>query len=139
MIAALYALGGAIFVGLGSLHAVYTLADLRRPRRLVPADAALIAAMQGTGVRLAGNGTTMWQAWIGFNLSHSLGAMLFGAAAAAWGAWPPAWLPALAAIPALIAALYGAIGWRCWFSIPNTGIAIALACFGAAALGVWLG
>jgi hypothetical protein len=115
MIAALYALGGAIFFGLGSLHAVYTLADLRRPRRLVPADAALIAAMRDTGVRLAGGGTTMWRAW------------------------PPAWLPALAAIPALIAALYGAIGLRCWFSIPNTGIAIALSCFGAAALGVWLG
>jgi hypothetical protein len=131
----LYVLGGAIFMLLGALHGVYTLADIRRPRRLVPTDAGVMAAMRGTGVRLArGSEGSIWQAWVGFNLSHSLGAIIFGAAAAAWSQWPassPAWL---ALLPAGIAALYGAIGWRCWFWIPNTGIAIATLCLVIAAL-----
>ena len=45
--------GGAIFVVLGFLHALYTFTDIRRPRRIVPEDAAVIEAMKGTGVRLA--------------------------------------------------------------------------------------
>jgi hypothetical protein len=79
--ALLYAIGGAIFCMLGALHAVYMLVDLRRPRRLAPGDPALIAAMVGSRVRLAGDATDMWRAWIGFKLSHSLGALLFGATA----------------------------------------------------------
>jgi hypothetical protein len=133
--ALLYALGGAIFVLLGALHGLYTLLDLRRPRRLVPADAGVMAAMRSTGVRLArGSEGSIWQAWVGFNLSHSLGAIVFGAAAAAWSLWPAATTPWLAALPAAVALLYGAIGWRCWFWIPNTGIAIATLCLAGAAL-----
>jgi len=121
----LFVIGGAIFVVLGLLHALYTLLDLRRPRRLVPVDAEVMRAMQGTGVRLArACAGSMWQAWVGFNLSHSLGAIVFGAWAASSGSW--------LAVPA--AALYLAIGWRCWFWIPNTGIAMATLCFAAAAL-----
>jgi hypothetical protein len=135
MSALLYAFGGAVFMLLGMLHGVYTLADIRRPRRLVPADAGVTAAMRGTGVRLArGSTITMWQAWIGFNLSHSLGAIVFGAAAAVWSLWPATATPWLAALPAAVGLLYGAIGWRCWFWIPNTGIAVATLCLAAAAL-----
>ncbi len=131
----LYALGGAIFMLLGVLHGAYTLADIRHPRRLVPADAEVMAAMRGTGVRLArGSPITMWQAWVGFNLSHSLGAIVFGAAAAVWSLWPASAPAGLALLPAGVAALYGTIGWRCWFWIPNTGIAIATLCLAVAAL-----
>jgi hypothetical protein len=136
MSALLYALGGAIFMLLGLLHGVYTLADIRHPRRLVRADTGMMAAMRSTGVRLArGSTITMWQAWVGFNLSHSLGAIIFGAAAATWSLWPAiATTPWLAALPAGVGLLYGAIGWRCWFWIPNTGIAIATLCLAGAAL-----
>ena len=93
------------------------------------------AAKRGTGLRLArGSRVTMWQAWIGFNLSHSLGTIVFGAAAAAWSLWPVTTAPALATLPGAVALLYGAIGWRCWFCIPNTGIAISAGCLLAAAL-----
>jgi hypothetical protein len=34
--------------------------------------------MAGSQVRLARGGMTMWRAWVGFNFSHSVGAMLFG-------------------------------------------------------------
>jgi len=129
-----YGLGGAIFAALGLLHGAFTLADLSRPRRLVPHDPALKAAMETSGVRLAGNGTTMWRAWVGFNLSHSLGAIVFGLGATALG-WPGLELPAVAAwLPAVIGAAYLGIGLHCWFKLPNAGIAIASACFVAGAL-----
>jgi len=41
-------LGGGIFVLLGSLHALYTFLDIRRPRRLVPQDPAVALAMKGS-------------------------------------------------------------------------------------------
>jgi hypothetical protein len=72
MIAILLILGGAVFGGLGGLHAVYTLLDLRRPRRLVPVDSSVAHAMANSAVRLSGGGTDMWRAWTGFNFSHSL-------------------------------------------------------------------
>jgi len=131
----LYAAGGTVFGVLGTMHAVYMLMDLQHPRRLVPADPALIAVMAGTRVRLAGDATDMWRAWIGFNLSHSLGALLFGATAMAWPVIAPAHTP-LAWLPAAVAAVYLTISLRCWFRAPNAAIAMATVAFAAAA---WLG
>src|SRR5260370_1136989 len=81
MIAILLILGGAVFGVLGGLHAIYTLLDLRNPRRLVPVDPSVARAMANSALRLSGGGTDMWRAWIGFNFSHSLGVLLFGALA----------------------------------------------------------
>ena len=106
--------------------------DLQRPRRLVPGDPALVAAMAGSRVRLAGDATDMWRAWIGFNLSHSLGALLFGAAAIAWPVIA-AGHALLAWLPAAVAAVYLTISLCCWFRAPNAGIAAATAAFAAAA------
>ena len=126
--------GGAVFVLLGILHAVYTVGDERHPRRIVPEDPAVREAMAGTGVRLARGGTSMWRAWLGFNLSHSLGAVLFGAFAMALGnAWvepaPPRFLILL---PLGVAVIYLGLSLRYWFRIPTAGIALAVACFAAA-------
>lgn len=131
--ALLYAAGGAIFCVLGTMHALYMLLDLRRPRRLVPGDPALLAAMSGSRVRLAGAATDMWRAWVGFNLSHGLGALLFGAMVIAWPVVAPGH-HALAWLPAVVAASYLAIGLRFWFSVPNLGIAAATIALAAAAL-----
>ena len=131
--ALLYAAGGAIFCVLGTMHAVYMLMDLRRPRRLVPGDLALLTTMSGSRVRLAGDATDMWRAWVGFNLSHSLGALLFGAMVIAWPV-VAARHHALAWLPAAVAAVYLAIGLRFWFSVPNFGIAAATVAIAAAAL-----
>jgi len=87
--------GGGIFVVLGLLHAIYTFADIRRPRRLVPDDPAVSAAMHRSHLRLARGRTTMWQAWVGFNFSHSLGVVLFGALSVAAGRSSRGW-PSLA-------------------------------------------
>src|SRR5215831_18765226 len=79
MIASLLILGGTVFGVLGALHAVYTLLDLRAPRRLIPVDPSVRHAMANSAVRLSRGGTDMWRAWISFNFSHSLGVMLVGA------------------------------------------------------------
>jgi len=125
---------GGIFVLLGALHALYTLADERRPRRIVPEDPAVREAMAGTGVRLARGGTTMWRAWIGFNLSHALGAVLFGALVMLLGySWqeptPPRFILLL---PLGVTLVYLTLSVRYWFRIPTAGIALAAACIAVA-------
>jgi hypothetical protein len=123
-------LGGGIFVLFGLLHAIYTFLDIRRPRRLVPDDPAVSDAMARSRVRLARGGTTMWRAWVGFNFSHSLGAVLFGAlcifAAAVIGTVVvPGWVLFLLSA---IGLTYLVIGVLYWFRIPIAGIAVATGC-----------
>ncbi len=54
IIAILLILGGAVFGVLDGLHAIYTLLDLRNPRRLVPVDPSVAHAMANSAVRLSG-------------------------------------------------------------------------------------
>ncbi len=121
-------IGGSIFC---LLHALYTVGDERRPRRLAPDDPALVEAMRKSGLRLSRGGTTMWRAWLGFNFSHSLGVLMLGSGTIALGLS----LKALAVPkPALLVpvALGGAYLWlaiRYWFRIPAAGVALATLCF----------
>ena len=125
-------LGGAVFGVLGALHAIYTLLDLRNPRRLVPVDPSVAQAMANSALRLSRGGTDMWRAWIGFNFSHSLGLLLF-AALAIWAGsriktLPVAMMPALT----LIGCIYLVLALLYWFRIPAIGIAIGTGCFAVA-------
>ena len=76
--------------------------------------------------------TTMWKAWVGFNASHSMGAMLFGLI---YGYLAIAHGPLLFQSPFLLivglAMLGGLVtlGKIYWFSVPFTGVSIALACY----------
>ena len=72
----------------------------------------------------------MWQAWVGFNFSHSLGVMLFGALSIATGA-----ITATMAVPGLmllslvaIGLIYVLIGALYWFRIPIAGAAVGTTC-----------
>ena len=136
MIGALLGIAGLIYSVLGLLHAVYTLLDEKNPRRLAPDDPAVVAAMQNSKLRLSRGATTMWQAWISFNLTHSLAALMLGAScfivAACFRifAFPPAALFALAGVSLLVTL----IGLRYWFSIPRVGSLVATCCLVAAAL-----
>lgn len=67
-------IGAAIFGILGTLHLIYTFLT----PRFDPRDSSLRSVMENTAPRLTRE-TTMWRAWVGFNASHSLGAMLFAA------------------------------------------------------------
>jgi hypothetical protein len=73
----LVTLGASIFMILGIFHGVLTLQDLRNPRTFTPPDAALRQAMQQSNIAIHPQ-TNLWKAWLGFNLSHSLGLVMFG-------------------------------------------------------------
>jgi hypothetical protein len=132
MMPILLILGGSVFGVMGGLHAIYTLLDLRNPRRLVPADPSVIHAMANSALRLSRGGTDMWRAWIGFNFSHSLGVLLL-ATLAIWAGFRIDRLP-LAIMPALtlIGCVYLLIALLYWFRIPAIGVAIGTGCFAAA-------
>jgi hypothetical protein len=132
MIAILLIFGGTVFGVLGGLHAIYTLLDLRNPRRLVPVDPSVAHAMANSAVRASRGGTDMWRAWIGFNFSHSLGLLLF-AALAVWSGSRINTLP-VGVIPTLtlIGSIYLVLCLLYWFRIPVIGVAIGTGCFGAA-------
>jgi len=123
-------IAGTIFCTLGLVHGIFTLIDWHHPRRLAPADPNVVTQMASTGLRLSRGRTNMWDAWIGFNLSHSLGAILYGAVCIATGiamrsttvAWP------LFAALVLIAAIYEVLALRFWFRVPAIGIAISGLC-----------
>jgi len=70
----LIAAAAAIILLLGLLHLAYTFFT----RKLNPRDDELGTDMRKVSPRITSQ-TTMWKAWIGFNASHSLGVILFGA------------------------------------------------------------
>ena len=119
----LVAAGAAIILLLGFLHLAYTFFT----RKLNPRDDGLERDMRQVSPRLTSQ-TTMWKAWIGFNASHSLGAILFGAIYGYLSlfAWPllvrSAFFVGLGIVffvsYLLLAKLY-------WFRRPLIGIAIA--------------
>ncbi|MGH8438391.1 MAG: LIC_13387 family protein [Pseudomonas sp.] len=79
--------------------------------------------------------TTVWRAWLGFNASHSLGAMLFGLIYGYLAlAAPQALLQDgfLLALGLLYLASMTLLARRYWFNIPLIGISLALALFLAA-------
>lgn len=133
MIAFFLIVGGAIFGVLGGLHAIYTLLDLGNPRRLVPADPSVAHAMANSALRLSGQRTDMWRAWIGFNFSHSLGVLMV-AGLALWAGLRFNTLPVGIIIPALtlIGSVYLVLALLYWFRVPAIGVAIGTGCFAAA-------
>jgi hypothetical protein len=67
------AAGAAIILLLGLVHLLYTFTG----RKLHPRDDVLKLRMQEVSPVISRE-TTMWRTWIGFNASHSFGAILFG-------------------------------------------------------------
>ena len=63
----------AITLFLGGVHLKYTAFT----RKLNPVEGQLETAMRQTPMRISAQ-ATMWNAWLGFNFSHSLGLILFG-------------------------------------------------------------
>ena len=125
--AALMLTSAAVIAALGALHLLYTF----HGRKLTPRDPALQAAMASVPLVLTRE-TTMWKAWVGFNASHSMGALLFGLVYGWFALTNPAQLFASWFLLAVGFAMLGglaALGRAYWFSVPFRGIAIALACY----------
>ena len=134
MVSQLFIIGGFIFAIMGGVHALLSVIDVFRPTQFAPMDDSVRLAMKSTGVRFSRRRANVWDAWLGFNISHGLGMFLFGAAAF--------WLGlnlenvevarAVLAIPVVIGLAYFLLSVRFWFYAPAVGSAIATACFVAA-------
>jgi hypothetical protein len=114
----------AIVLFLGTLHLVYTFAS----RKFSPRDPALEDQLKQVSPVISKQ-TTMWNAWIGFNASHSLGAMLFGVLYGYFAVFRFQMLAQdrfLALVGAVFLGSLLILAKRYWFNIPLAGIASAL-------------
>ncbi|MGE3348474.1 MAG: hypothetical protein AB7I35_13665 [Ramlibacter sp.] len=130
--ALLLAASALIVLALGLVHLLYTFSG----DKFEPRDAALKAGMQ-TGVLRLTRETTVWKAWIGFNASHSYGAILFGLVWGYLALAQPAFLLGstfLLALGGVLLVGYAHLAWRYWFSIPFRGMVLASALYGIALL-----
>lgn len=124
---ALMILSAGILFSLGALHLVYTFWG----PKLTPRDPALRISMSQSSPVISRQ-MTMWQAWVGFNVSHSMGAMLFGLVFGFLAAQHGDLLfhsPFLLSVG--LATLVGLVV-VCkvyWFDAPLIGASIALVCY----------
>jgi hypothetical protein len=127
----LFLLGALPFLFLGSVHAWATPRGTADSKGLSPRDPSLRETMSKETVLLTRR-TNMWLAWIGFNLSHSLGAVLFGVVVLLIGR-SPASFQAQAGVflplALVVSGLYLLLGFRYWFRAPIIGLASACLCF----------
>lgn len=120
-------IGAGIFGVLGTAHLIFTFVT----DKFEAFDSSVTEAMKRTSPRISKE-TTMWRAWIGFNASHSFGAMIFA------GLYIPLsfshieliqeslWLSVL---PVIVGVAYLALAKLYWFKVPFIGILIASLCF----------
>ncbi|MFT5677133.1 MAG: hypothetical protein ACI808_003085 [Paraglaciecola sp.] len=119
--------GASIFGILGTMHLVYTFFT----NKFEAYDQSVTEAMKETSLVVTRE-TSVWKAWIGFNASHSLGAMLVA------GIYIPltvsyfkviqqsTWFSIL---PVLVGLSYLVLAKKYWFKIPFIGVLIATVCF----------
>ena len=124
-------IGGVIFVIMGVVHGLLSVVDVFRPTQFAPLDDSVRLAMKSTTVRFLKARASMWDAWLGFNISHGLGMFLFGCAVLGLGLSLEhiEVSKAALAIPVVIGLIYFFLSVRFWFYVPAVASAIATACF----------
>lgn len=137
MIAAvLMVASAAVLFALGTAHLIFTFVG----PKLTPRDPALQVRMTEVSPVITKE-ATMWSFWIGFNISHSMAAMLFGLIYGFLAIVHGDLLfssPYLLAVGLLTVGGLFVVGKVYWFSAPFIGIGISLVCYVAsiiAALG----
>src|SRR5262245_63759933 len=123
----LMTLSTLVLLMLGVLHLVYTF----QGPKLRPRDPALQARMNEVNLVITRQ-TTVWRAWIGFNASHSMGAILFGLV---YGFLVNAYPELLFNSPFLLSVGFAMLGGLAvlaklyWFRIPFGGVVLSLICY----------
>jgi hypothetical protein len=126
----------AIVMLLGLIHLLYTF----HGPKLLPRDRDLLARMQEVSPVITRE-TTMWKAWIGFNASHSYGAILFGAVYGYLCLEHRVFLfqsTFLLSLGLLLLGGYAFLGKRYWFHVPFRGILLATALYVIALILSWI-
>ncbi len=131
----LMAASSFVILGLGCAHLFFTF----RGNKFYPRDAELMRRLQEVSPMITRE-TTMWKAWVGFNASHSFGAILFGLVFGYLSLMQPDVLFAsgfLLGVGLTLLAGYVFLGWRYWFRVPFHGIVFSTALYVAALLARW--
>jgi hypothetical protein len=135
--------GAIVFVAAGGLHAVLALIDTVRPIGFTPVDRSVKPVMEGTGIRFRamfpgdGSKPSLWSFWLGFNVSHGLGAFAFGVFCLLISSYDFELVERIGAIRPFtiaVAAAYFAIALRYWFYAVMFLTGAATACFTIAAV-----
>lgn len=132
----LLTVAGTVILIMGIGHFVLTLRDVWSPMAFTPTEDSVRLAMQRAQLRF-NRRINLWESWLGFNLSHSMGAIMFGGALLyAALAHLDDFLQShfLQAAAVLIPGVYLAVAIRFWFWGPALGISIVLACILGAVL-----
>jgi lysylphosphatidylglycerol synthetase-like protein (DUF2156 family) len=127
----LFLAGSLPFLFLGTAHAIATPLRPDAPRGLSPADHALIDSMSTATVRLTRR-TTMWLAWIGFNFSHSLGAVLFGLVVVLVGRSDVSFRAealCFGPLAMIVSGVYLVLAVKYWFRTPIVGCGLSFVLF----------
>lgn len=123
----LVSLGAGIVLALGLMHLYYTFVG----NKFLPRYPALQDAMQKGHLHITRQ-TTIWRAWVGFNASHGVGAILFGLVYIHLAVWHAPVLFGslfLCGLGVVVLLAYLWLGWRYWFSVPFRGIGLATLLF----------
>lgn len=120
----LVAASALVVLLLGLTHLLYTF----HGTKLHPRDPQLTAALKEASPVLTRR-TTMWKAWVGFNASHSFGAILFGAVYGYLAVMHAAFFfqsRFLLSLGLLFLLGYALLGKLYWFRSPLRGILLAM-------------
>ena len=127
-------IGASIFGILGTVHLLYTFFT----NKFEAHDSSVTEAMKGTSPILTKE-TSIWKAWVGFNASHSLGAMLVAAVYIPLTTTyfniiqQSVWFSLL---PVIVGLSYLVLAKKYWFRIPFIGVLISTVCFVGAAVSI---
>jgi hypothetical protein len=126
--------GGLLLAAMGALHSALSIADGFNARNFTPLDDDVRRRMSETSVRFSAR-LNMWKSWIGFNVSHGLGAFAFGATYSLIAIDEFTVLNEITPLLPLgvfVSFAYFLLALRYWFYGPAIGTGIGFACFAAA-------
>lgn len=126
-----FILGTVPFILLGAIHILYSLRDAWTPKKLTPYDDSVRVSMQKSTLALTSQ-TTMWRAWLGFNISHGIGVLFFGVVYLTLAVSDIALFSKITLLPFLalaVSASYLVLSIKYWFHIPAIGSGIGAGCF----------
>ncbi len=133
------AAGAAVILLLGIAHVVATLQSKPVGGPMSPTDPVVQAAMvRNGGIGMAPDlDSSLWKAWIGFNLSHALGVIIIAAIvltqvlSGVAGALDQSWFLLLVFV---VPATYLVLSIRYWFRDPTVGITLGTVLIWAGAI-----
>lgn len=125
----LMVVSASIVLALGTIHLVYTFVG----PRLTPRDPTVRQRMTEAPLVITTE-TTMWKAWVGFNVTHSMGAILFGLLYAYLAIQHGRSLfnsSFLLGVGLAVLVAYVLVSRYCFFSVPFGGMCAALVSYAA--------